>query len=106
MPGSEYVINKGINSEIEFKGLRGQWIYYLGAGLAALLIVFVILYLCGVNTFICLSIVGGIGGYLFRWVYRSNAKFGSDGLTKKRARQLLPHVIKNNSRKIFFKKER
>ncbi len=101
MPGSEYVINKGVNSEIEFKGLHGQWIYYLGGGLAALLIVFVILYLCGVNTFICLSIAGSAGLFI-PVVYRSNRKFGSHGLTKKRAKQLLPHVIKNNSRKVFF----
>lgn len=104
MPRSEYVINKGVNSEIEFKGLRGQWIYYLGGGLAALLIVFVILYLCGVHTVICLSIVGSSGGYLFRWVYKSNRIFGSDGLMKRRARKMLPHVIKNQSRKIFIAK--
>ena len=104
MPRSEYLINKGVNAEIEFKGLRGQYIYYLGGGLAVLLIVFVILYLCGVNTFICLSIVGAAGGYLFRWVYTTNAKFGVDGLMKKKARRLMPKMISNHSRKVFLKK--
>lgn len=102
MPISTYVINKGVNADIEFKGLRGQWIYYLGGGLAALLILFVVLYLCGVHTIICLSIIVSGGGYLFRWVYQSNTNFGRDGLMKKKAKRLLPRVIKNNSRKIFI----
>ena len=38
MANSVYQINKGINRSIEFKGLRAQYIWYLGGGVVALLI--------------------------------------------------------------------
>ena len=42
MSNSVYQINKGINKPIEFKGLKAQYIWYLGGGLVALLILFAI----------------------------------------------------------------
>ena len=45
MSTSVYTVNKGINRPIEFKGLKAQYIWYLGGGLLALLILFAILYL-------------------------------------------------------------
>ena len=47
MNNSVYNINKGINKSIEFKGLKAQYIWYMGCGLVALLILFAILYICG-----------------------------------------------------------
>jgi len=61
---SVYQINKGINKPIEFKGLKAQYIWYLGGGLVILLIVFAVLYICGVNPFICLAIIGVSGAML------------------------------------------
>ena len=55
MASSVYQINKGINKPIEFKGLKAQYIWYLGGGLVALLILFAIIYIAGVNMFICLG---------------------------------------------------
>lgn len=104
MAVSTYTINKGINAPIEFKGLKGQWIYWLGGGLAGILLLFVVLYLCGVNTFICLGIAAGLGAWLFTWVYKSSALHGQHGMMKKTARRMLPTVIKNKSRKCFMKK--
>ena len=45
MANSVYRINKGINRSIEFKGLKAQYIWYLGGGVVALLIVFAAMYL-------------------------------------------------------------
>ena len=50
MASSIYGINKGINKPIEFKGLKAQYIWYLGGGLAGLLVLFGVLYISGVNT--------------------------------------------------------
>ena len=36
---------KGINKPLEFKGLKAQYIWYLGGGLVALLILFAIMYI-------------------------------------------------------------
>ena len=56
MSTSVYNINKGINKPIEFKGLKAQYIGYLAAGLVVLLVLFAILYIIGVNMFICLGL--------------------------------------------------
>ena len=52
MANSVYKINKGINKPVEFRGLKAQYIWYLGGGLVILLILFAILYVIGINTFL------------------------------------------------------
>jgi hypothetical protein len=103
MSTSIYVINKGINKSIEFKGFKAQYIWYLGGGLLALLILFVVLYICGVHPFICLGIILINGTCLFIYVGRLSSKYGEFGLMKKMAKKGVPKVIKSNSRKIFQK---
>jgi hypothetical protein len=58
MSNSVYQINKGINQSIEFKGLKAQYIWYLGGGVIALMILFAILYIAGLSSFICIGIIG------------------------------------------------
>lgn len=100
---SVYIINKGINQPIVFKGLKAQYIWWLGGGLAGILILFAILYICGVNTFVCLGIALVSGGFLFVWVYRLSNTYGEFGMQKKAAKRMLPKVIRNNSRKLFIR---
>lgn len=102
MATSVYRINKGINKPIEFKGLKAQYIWYLGGGLLALLILFAVLYICGVNTFVCLAIIGFLGTVLFMYVYRLSHKYGEHGMTKAMAKKSIPTVVKSYSRKIFL----
>ncbi|NOT73404.1 MAG: DUF4133 domain-containing protein [Cyclobacteriaceae bacterium] len=98
---SVYKINKGINKPIEFKGLKAQYIAYLGAGLVVLLILFAILYIVGVNMFICLGLVTVLGTALFMIVYQMSDTYGQYGLLKKLARRNLPSTLVGNSRKVF-----
>jgi uncharacterized protein DUF4133 len=98
-----YKINKGINKSIEFKGLKAQYIWYLGAGLLGLLILFAIMYIAGLNTFFCLGIVIIGGTILFPYVYRLSNKYGEYGMMKKAASRSIPKVIKSNSRNIFIR---
>jgi hypothetical protein len=102
MANSVYQINKGINKPIEFEGLKAQYIWWLGAGLILLLIVFAILYIVGINTFVCLGLVGAGGTLLFMYVYRLSDTYGQHGMMKKIAKQSVPPVIKSNSRKMFL----
>ena len=99
---SVYKINKGINKPIEFKGLKAQYIAYLAAGLITLLILFAILYITGVNMFVCLSITVILGVALFMTVYRMSDTYGQYGLLKKLAKKSLPEFIKVSSRKPFL----
>ncbi|MGI8598208.1 MAG: DUF4133 domain-containing protein [Chitinophagaceae bacterium] len=102
MKTSVYRINKGINKPIEFKGLKAQYIWYLGGGLLCLLILFAILYICGLNTFVCLALILILGTALFMYVYRLSHKYGEHGMMKKMARRRVPKVIKNYTRRVFF----
>ncbi|MBV4359079.1 DUF4133 domain-containing protein [Pinibacter aurantiacus] len=103
MAASIYTINKGVNKSIEFKGLKAQYIWYLAGGLLVLLILFAILYVVGVNTYICLIIILGCGTVLFTQVYRMSKTYGAYGLMKKAAKRKVPQVIKCHSRKMFIK---
>jgi hypothetical protein len=98
---SVYTINKGINRAIEFKGFKAQYIWYLGGGLLILLILFAVLYICGLNTFFCLGLILILGALLFFYVSRLSHQYGEYGLMKKLARKQLPYIIKCYSRKIF-----
>lgn len=100
---SVYTINKGINKSIEFKGYKAQYIWYLGGGLLILLILFAVLYICGVHPFLCLGIILTGGTCLFICIGRLSNKYGEHGLMKKMAKKGVPKVIKSNSRKIFQK---
>lgn len=102
---SVYQINKGINKPIEFRGLKAQYIWYLGGGLLVLLILFAILYICGVNTFVCLGLILGSGAGLFMYVYKLSHKYGEHGMMKKVARKGIPKLVKANSRLMFIKEK-
>ncbi len=101
MATSVYTINKGINKPIEFKGLKAQYIWWLGGGLLALLIIFAVLYICGINTFICLAIIVGSATALFMHVYKLSRKYGEHGMMKSLAKRSIPTVVKSYSRKVF-----
>ncbi len=101
MATSVYSINKGINKPIEFKGLKAQYIWYLGGGLLVLLNLFAILYITGVHTFICLGIIIICGTGLFLHVYRLSHRYGEHGMMKAIARRSIPSVVKNYSRTVY-----
>jgi hypothetical protein len=101
MANSVYTIHKGINRSIEFKGLTAQYIWWLAAGLVALLILYAILYTAGANNFISAGLVLSGGIFHFKRVYRMSKKYGEHGLMKKMARRGIPDVIKSYSRKCF-----
>jgi hypothetical protein len=97
MSNSVYQINKGINKPIEFKGLKAQYIWYLGGGLVALLIFFAIIYIIGINIFLCLALVISLASALFMYIYKLSRTYGEHGLMKKVAKKAIPKLIKNYS---------
>ena len=97
-----YQINKGVNRPLEFRGVRGQYIIYLAAGLVLLLLMFVILYAIGCNTWLCLGIVLPAGAGLFLIIGRLSKRFGEHGLMKFFARLMLPRCVKVKSKKVFY----
>lgn len=102
MENSVYLINKGINKSIEFRGLKAQYIWYLGGGIMLLLILFSIMYLCGVNTYLGVVIILIAGGLLVTKIYAMSNKYGEHGLMKEMAKKGIPKLVRCNSRKIFI----
>ncbi len=94
MGNSVYQINKGINKPTEFKGLKAQYIWYLGGGLVVLLILFAIMYISGLGIFICLPLIAALTTALFMHIYKLSRTYGEYGMMKKIARRSVPDVVK------------
>lgn len=99
-----YQINKGINRPIEFKGLKAQYIGYLGGGLVGLLVLFAVLYLTGLTVYWCILVVAGLGSALFYQVFALSHRYGEHGLMKINARKYLPTYLKFKTRRLFYEK--
>jgi hypothetical protein len=105
MSNSVYQINKGINQSIEFKGLKAQYIWYLGGGVIALMILFAILYIAGLPSFICIGIIGISGTLWILKIYKMSHKYGEHGMMKALAKRQIPKAIKIQTRKVFKMKK-
>ncbi|RXM48061.1 DUF4133 domain-containing protein [Flavobacterium sp. YO12] len=103
MTNSVYQINKGINQSIEFKGLKAQYIWYLGGGVVVLMIVFAVLYIIGLPSLMCVCFVGSAGAFLVFKIYRLSSRYGEYGMMKAIAGKQIPNCVKVFSRGIFIK---
>src|SRR4051812_15962178 len=98
MANSVYQINKGINKSIEFKGLKAQYIWYLGACIVALLIIYATMYIIGVPSYICVGLILALGSFLTIQVYGMSNRYGEHGMMKALARKSVPRLVRITSR--------
>jgi hypothetical protein len=90
---STYNINKGIGRTVEFKGLKAQYLFIFAGGLLGMLILVMILYMAGTNSYICLFIAAA-GTSLIVWqTFSLNRKYGEHGLMKIGAKKTHPRYI-------------
>lgn len=90
---SSYNINKGIGRTVEFKGLKAQYLFIFAGGLLGVLILVMVLYMAGVQSFICIAI-GAIGALSIVWqTFSLNKKYGEHGLMKLGAKKKHPRYI-------------
>ena len=90
---SSYNINKGIGRTVEFKGLKAQYLFIFAGGLLGVLILVMVMYMAGVNSYICLFI-GAAGASLIIWqTFSLNRKYGEYGLMKVGANKRHPNYI-------------
>jgi hypothetical protein len=101
-----YSINKGVNRSIVFKGLVAQYIWYMGGGMFALLLLYAGMYLAGVNTFISLAITVCLGTGMVLWIYHLSSSYGEHGLTKALARRSIPKVVSSQGRRLLSKQDK
>ena len=72
----EYPVNKGAGNPVEFKGLKSQYLFVFAGGLVTVLLAVVILYLAGVDQWICIPF-GTVSGGLLAWaVFRQGPDLG------------------------------
>ena len=101
-----YVINRSIDKPVEFKGLKAQYILYAGGILVGDILLFAILYICRVNSWVCMLVSFGLGGGGITLTYKTCKKYGAHGLAKKAAARKAPLSIRCRSRNIFTQLKR
>ena len=95
---AEYPINKGIGRPVEFKGLKAQ----------SLFILFVILYMVGIDQWICIGF-GAVSSSILVWqTFALNARYGEHGLMKLGAARSHPRYLINRRRitRLFKNKQK
>ena len=71
---AEYPINKGIGRPVEFKGLKAQYLFIFCGGLLALFVLFVILYMVGIDQWICIGFGAASSSVLVWQTFALNAR--------------------------------
>ena len=102
-----YPINKGIGRSVEFQGLKSQYLFIFAGGLLALFVLFVILYMVGVNQWICIGFGGIVASVLVWQTFSLNRRYGEHGLMKRSALHSHPRYLINRRRipRLFRHKE-
>jgi len=104
----EYNINKGIGKSVEFKGLKAQYLFIFAGGLLSVFVVFVIMYLVGIDQWVCIGF-GVVAALALVWLtFNLNAKYGEYGLMKMLAKRQHPRYLINRkiSYRLFRKKKK
>lgn len=92
---ADYPINKGIGRSVEFKGLKAQYLFIFAGGLLLLFILFVIMYMVGINQWFCIGF-GAVSASILVWqTFALNARYGEHGLMKLGAIKNHPRYIVN-----------
>ena len=98
---AENMINKGVGKQVEFKGLRAQYVFIFAGGLLGVFVLFVVLYMMGAPPVVCITIALVLGTALVWFTFHLNAEYGAHGLMKLAARHRFPRRI--SSRKTLVR---
>ena len=93
-----YTIYRGVDNEIEFKGLRGKYFYFSIGGAIGTIILTFILYLLGLPIILVMIILAlGLAAVYFL-SYHYNGLYGRWGAEKLKVKQLQPkYIIRRDS---------
>lgn len=95
---SDFEINKGVGREVEFKGLRAQYLFIFAFGLLAVFVVFVIMYTAGIRQWTCIGFGVSAATAVVWLTFSLNRRFGSHGLMKLLAARQHPRRILSRKR--------
>lgn len=92
---ADFPINRGIGRPVEFKGLKSQYLFIFAGGLLSIFVVFVVMYMAGINQWICIAFGVSCASILVWFTFSLNDKYGTHGLMKLTARKNHPKYIIN-----------
>ncbi len=92
---AEFFINKGVNKPAEFKGLQSHYLVIFAGGLLGTFVVFIVLYLTGINQWVCIFTWLALVFIVVWLTFSLNRKFGRFGLMKLQATRTFPRRIIN-----------
>ena len=95
---AEYNINKGVGKQVEFKGLKAQYIFIFAGGLIGDFVLFVAMYMMGIPSVPCIVVSVCLGTALVWYTFRLNDRYGAHGLMKKAASHYFPRRIIHRKR--------
>lgn len=75
--------------------LKAQYLFIFAGGLLAVFVVFVILYMAGVNQWVCIAFGVAAASVLVWLTFRLNARYGEHGLMKLLAARRHPRYLLN-----------
>ena len=73
--------------------LKSQYLFIFCGGLLAVFVVFIVLFMAGVNQWLCIGFIVSASLLLVWQTFRLNAKYGTHGLMKAAARKRYPRFI-------------
>ena len=91
-------IYKGIDHELEFKGLTPPFLYFMIALLLGTIFLFLFLKAMGLPVLLSLGMTLAQLAYLSNRIYRLNRELGKNGMLKKSAYSKVPLVIRIKDR--------
>ena len=106
MKRPNYILQRRINAPLQFRGLKGRYIFYGGGMLVGTLVLFIILYIAGVNPLASLVVSLGIGVAGIGGIYRLSDRLGEHGWRKRRIAGRIPHSLSVNSQFPFINLKR
>lgn len=95
---AEYAVNKGIGRPAEFKGLKAQYLFIFAGGLLAVFLLFIILYMAGVNQWVCIALGVALALGLVWLTFQLNNRYGRHGLMKLLAMKGHPRYVTSRRR--------
>jgi len=91
----EFSVNRGIGKPAEFQGLKAQYLFIFAGGLLGLFVVFTVMYMIGINQWVCICFGVVSTLTLVYSTFYLNKKYGEHGLMKAQARRNHPRYVIN-----------
>ena len=102
MTPSVYPTYKALGRAIRFKGFQAQYIILAGVSLIGDLLLFIALYTCRIEPWVCITVAMGLGAGTLWLIARLSRRYGAHGLVKHLARRHIPKQLCCKSRNIFL----